>query len=46
MSEPKGKPEGEHIEELLSQLKGIFGLLSETEQAEAKGYGVDKTVYL
>ncbi|OGR90135.1 MAG: hypothetical protein A2992_08950 [Elusimicrobia bacterium RIFCSPLOWO2_01_FULL_59_12] len=36
MSEPKGKPEGEHIEELLSQLKGIFGHLSETEQAEAK----------
>jgi hypothetical protein len=31
-----GSPEGEHIEELLSQLKGIFGHLSESEQDEAK----------
>jgi hypothetical protein len=36
MAESKGQPEGEHIEELLSQLKGIFGHLSETEQEEAK----------
>jgi hypothetical protein len=39
MSEPKnspGSPGGEHIEELLSQLKGIFGHLSESEQEEAK----------
>src|SRR4051812_23386774 len=33
---PAGSPEGEHIEELLSQLKGIFGHLSESEQEEAK----------
>jgi hypothetical protein len=37
MPEPKGHtPDGEHIEELLSQLKGIFGHLSETEQEEAR----------
>src|SRR3954470_22133694 len=36
MAEPNLNPEGDHIEELLSQLKGIFGHLSETEQAEAR----------
>jgi hypothetical protein len=36
MGEPNVNPEGDHIEELLAQLKGIFGQLSETEQAEAK----------
>ena len=35
MAENKDKP-GEHIEELLSQLKGIFGHLSDTEKEEAK----------
>jgi len=36
MSDNKGTPDGEHIEELLSQLKGIFGHLSETEKEEVK----------
>ena len=36
MSETNQTPGGDHIEELLSQLKGIFGHLSETEQEEAK----------
>jgi hypothetical protein len=36
MSEPKKNQDGEHIEELLSQLKGIFGHLSEADQEEAK----------
>ncbi len=36
MSDPKDNPEGEHIEELLSQLKGIFGHLSDTEKEESK----------
>jgi hypothetical protein len=36
MPEPSKKPDGEHIEELLSQLKGIFGHLSDAEQEEAK----------
>lgn len=36
MADPKGEGSPEHIEELLSQLKGIFGHLSESEQEEAK----------
>jgi hypothetical protein len=36
MPDPKSTPDGEHIEELLSQLKGIFGHLSESEQEEAR----------
>jgi hypothetical protein len=36
MPESNKKPDGDHIEELLSQLKGIFGQLSDAEQAEAK----------
>ncbi len=36
MPEPNKSSDGEHIEELLSQLKGIFGNLSEAEQEEAK----------
>jgi hypothetical protein len=36
MANSKGEGSPEHIEELLSQLKGIFGHLSESEQEEAK----------
>lgn len=36
MPDPKDTPEGEHIEELLSQLKGIFGHLSDSEKEESK----------
>jgi len=36
MSEAKGKPDDEHVEELLSQLQGIFGRLSHGEEEESQ----------
>jgi len=36
MAEHPEKPEGDNIEQLLSQLKGIFGHLSDSEKEESK----------